>query len=320
MDNSGTKTEKKVSIIIPVYNSSETLLRCVDSLLSQTYSKIEIILVNDGSTDDSVRICRVYERDYGNIIVVDKENGGVSSARNAGIDKASGDFIMFVDSDDWVDPEYCDLFVRHFEKESLIFSNPSAVSMKTDSIMRMNRKEALLLRGTGIESPCSKLFEAAVIKRGFIRFPERLSLGEDFIFVLRYLSCITGDLIRLEYSAYHYEIQENESLSKKIPTCEQTSFFYDQLSLAIKNLKISDSKSLFIRDRSCMLDFEKLIISDAGNRDVGFVERYRRIRRTMSCEVYRSICHAGVGSKNKIYELLYKKRMAFLLSAYFSVK
>ena len=320
MDNKCNKISEKVSVIVPIYNSRETLPTCIDSLLRQTYSPLEIILVNDGSLDDSLSVCRAYEQGYENIVVVNKANGGVSSARNAGIDRSTGDFIMFVDSDDWVEPNYCEVFIRHFEKESLIFSDPSSVSLDTEHILRMKRNEALLLRGVGIESPCSKLFEASVIKKECIRFPERLSLGEDFIFVLNYLSRITGDLLCLQCSVYHYERQDGESLSNKIPSCEQVECFYAQLVEAAKSLKIRDAKSRFILDRSCMLDLEKRIASDAKNRSMGFRERYRRIRRSMTSNVFKKTCHVGVGSKNIIYELLYKKRMAFLLSIYYMCK
>ena len=94
-----------ISVIVPVYNVEPYLCRCVDSILAQTYENLEIILVDDGATDRSGAICDEYARKDPRIRVIHKENGGLSSARNAGIDGATGDYLAFVDSDDWIDPE-----------------------------------------------------------------------------------------------------------------------------------------------------------------------------------------------------------------------
>ena len=96
----------KYSVIIPVYNAEKTLRRCVDSLLTQQYADAEIILVNDGSTDSGGEICKEYAASNRQVQYIDKANGGVSSARNAGIRRASGRYILFVDSDDSVVPGY----------------------------------------------------------------------------------------------------------------------------------------------------------------------------------------------------------------------
>lgn len=91
-----------VSIIVPVYNSEETLARCINSILDQQYRNIEVILVNDGSTDNSLNICREFAETDSRIIVIDKENTGVSDTRNRGIAQATGKYLHFVDSDDWI--------------------------------------------------------------------------------------------------------------------------------------------------------------------------------------------------------------------------
>ena len=93
----------KISVIVPVYNVEKYLAKCLDTILSQTFSNIEIICVNDGSTDGSRKILEEYKQKDSRVIIVDKENGGLSSARNAGMKVATGEFISFIDSDDWVD-------------------------------------------------------------------------------------------------------------------------------------------------------------------------------------------------------------------------
>ena len=99
----------KVSVIIPVYNVESYLRKCVDSIIGQTLINIEIILVDDGSTDRSGSICDEYRRQDGRIQVIHKANGGLSSARNVGIDAASAPYIMFLDSDDWAEPGFCEI-------------------------------------------------------------------------------------------------------------------------------------------------------------------------------------------------------------------
>lgn len=101
-----------VSIIIPVYNVNEYLEQCLDSVIGQTYKNLEIILVNDGSTDDSGKICDKYARKDGRIIVVHKENGGLSSARNAGIELMQGQYVSFIDSDDYVHQQYIEILLK----------------------------------------------------------------------------------------------------------------------------------------------------------------------------------------------------------------
>ena len=91
-----------ISVIVPVYNVEKYLRKCLESIINQTYKNLQIILVNDGSTDSSLSICKEYENIDNRIIVIDKENEGPAIARNVGLDSADGDFIAFVDSDDWI--------------------------------------------------------------------------------------------------------------------------------------------------------------------------------------------------------------------------
>ena len=102
----------KISVIIPVYNVEKYLKRCLDSVVNQTYKNLEIILIDDGSTDNSGKICDEYAQKDKRIIVIHKENGGLSDARNKGLDICTGDYISFIDSDDWVDLNYFDVLLK----------------------------------------------------------------------------------------------------------------------------------------------------------------------------------------------------------------
>lgn len=99
----------KYSVIVPIYNREKSIKKCVDSILRQSEKDFELILVDDGSTDNSLKICKDFEKTDNRIIVIHKENGGVSSARNAGIDVARGKYVVFVDSDDYVDNNYLEI-------------------------------------------------------------------------------------------------------------------------------------------------------------------------------------------------------------------
>ena len=107
----------KISIIIPVYNVSEYLDKCLTSVIGQTYSDLEIVCVNDGSTDSSLDILKKYSRLEKRIIIVDQENVGLSGARNSGLAKSSGDFVMFLDSDDWLAQNACEVVIGIAEKK-----------------------------------------------------------------------------------------------------------------------------------------------------------------------------------------------------------
>lgn len=104
-----------ISIIIPIYNAERYLKKCLDSVLSQTYKDLEIVLVNDGSTDGSVMICREYEEKDARIVFISKENEGQGKARNIGLEKCRGEYVVFVDSDDWIHPEMLEKLCRSLE-------------------------------------------------------------------------------------------------------------------------------------------------------------------------------------------------------------
>ena len=102
-----------ISVIVPVYNAENYLHRCIDSILAQTFTDFELLLINDGSTDNSGEICNAYAQKYPCIRMFHKNNGGVSSARNLGLTKANGEWIVFVDSDDWIEPHYLNVLYQN---------------------------------------------------------------------------------------------------------------------------------------------------------------------------------------------------------------
>lgn len=183
---------KKISVIVPIFNSEKYLNRCIESILCQTYKNIEVILVDDGSTDNSGRICDLYKNKNSNIQVIRKCNGGQSSARNKGIEIATGDYIAFVDSDDWIANdiyEYCINLSEATNSDVVDFKCIFTKGENTNpqqncdfNIKIVEDKEILrdyLLRGQTEKapfSPCRKLYKSNLFTK--IRFPEG-KINED---------------------------------------------------------------------------------------------------------------------------------------------
>ena len=170
--------EKKISVIVPVYKVEEYLCRCVDSIINQTYKNLEIILVDDGSPDSCGRICDEYAEKDSRIKVIHKENGGLSSARNAGLDIATGDYIGFVDSDDFIDAEMYSMLYEMIKNADVEISGVNGRSFVEEEHLlpyiagrkniskEQSCEEAIkgLLLRTFNSSVCSKLFLGSLFK------------------------------------------------------------------------------------------------------------------------------------------------------------
>lgn len=192
----------KYSVISPVYNAEETLSRCIDSLISQNNSDAEIILINDGSKDQSGKICREYASKYDCIKYIEQANAGVSAARNAGLDAASGEFVTFVDSDDFVSEDY----FKALDQAETDFSVFLLQTIRDDGIRDSqfsqklksapNHTERVLnIIADRIAGPVAKKFRRAIIEEHHLRFKQDLTIGEDFIFGLEYMLCCASSQI-----------------------------------------------------------------------------------------------------------------------------
>ncbi len=216
----------RYSVIIPVYNAEKTLRRCVDSLLAEQYADAEIILVNDGSTDGSEEICRAYAAEAENIRYIKKENGGVSTARNAGLDIASGEYILFVDSDDYAAPGYfsiiesvCDETPGDLIQFSCQQDNGRQIYGRPFSPLNVHTRKALMpyisdaiCRKT-INGPVAKLYRREIIESHHIRFPVGASVGEDRVFNIVYTFYIQSYVVS-EKVVYVVNTENEESLTR----------------------------------------------------------------------------------------------------------
>lgn len=210
-----------ISIIVPVYNSALYLEKCIDSILSQTYSNLELILINDGSTDSSREIMETYKKSDARIVLINKINTGVSDSRNTGIKASSGQMICFIDSDDWVDSDYLEIFTSNFENNNTLLIQSlnrngtlkniykyKSYSIKTDIDPLFTDNNLLYCGG-----PMAKFYDQSVIQKNNILFDKNVTYGEDLIFFLEYIK--HSDFIRfLPDAKYHYRLTEG-SLSTK---------------------------------------------------------------------------------------------------------
>ena len=220
-----------VSVIVPVYNVEKVLHYCVDSILNQTYTDFELILVDDGSTDNSGMICDEYSKKDIRVAVVHIENGGVSKARNKGIELAKGDYICFVDSDDYISANYLEELIttkEEFPDYDSVWCGFQTVSDYKEADLKINifseeevyskltRKDIMTLHEKWLsQMPWNKLFKTDTIKNNSICFREDLSLGEDVIFNLDYLNHTNGKIIIVNKALNYYLRSGSESLDNK---------------------------------------------------------------------------------------------------------
>ncbi len=232
--NEGSSSKNKgpiISVIVPVYNVEEYLKQCVDSILSQTLREIEIILIDDGSTDKCPLICDEYAESDERIYVIHQENKGVSAARNAGLRLAKGEYIAFIDSDDLVAPEYLSILLRHMGPSGMtacdyVYEWVPTVKKRTDAhpsqdyeTVVMERAEAqmsILCGGKFDGHPFCKLFDRKLIEDNQIFFCEDISYAEDVLYVLQYLSHLTSEIVLIRVAPYYYQYRNQSATSQRI--------------------------------------------------------------------------------------------------------
>lgn len=206
-----------ISLIVPVYNMEQYLERCMKTLLSQTKSEYEIILVNDGSTDLSPQICDEYAEKYPNLVkVVHKENGGLSSARNAGMTVAKGSFVVFPDPDDWIEADYVEQFLTLQEKYNsdlicvghyIDFDNDTIAAnegQKRRTMSAAEAKKALLIPPCMNGFAWNKLYHLDIIRKYKLEFLNDVGTTEDLDFAFRYLEYCNTVCFAPEVRTYHY--------------------------------------------------------------------------------------------------------------------
>lgn len=223
--------QTKISIIVPVFNVEKYLDRCIKSIYAQTLKDYEIILVNDGSKDNSLALCRKYAESDKRITVIDKENGGAGSARNAGLNVAKGDYIAFPDADDWFEPNmYEELYALAKSGDyDIVFSGVNNYSQDLQYINTIHcpvvdfktqnecRKSIMTLFPTTLvfDSPCNKLYKRELIVENGVRFTD-LRRCQDAVFNLDVYRCAKS-VKSTEKAYYNYINNDIGKVNKKFP-------------------------------------------------------------------------------------------------------
>ena len=305
--------DELISIIVPVYNAEKTLRRCVRSLMGQTYRNLEIILVNDGSKDGSLGLCREFAGEDARIRVIDQPNGGVSSARNAGLDAATGTFVMFCDSDDWTEPDWCAAMGGNYEEGNLTICEIDRDDIPLEKaeypqILETAQRKDFLHRPLLMCALYNKFFVRNVIEDNHLRFPEQLSLGEDFAFVLSYVCAIGGNLRYLRRGAVPLRHHRRKYAFQKGAV------------LGAVRLLLPDGHGFHGKARSdgcgkrgdtgpvCAVPFERLLTSISRREDLSCREKMALAGKIGKMESFASCRGDVISWGSPVYQWLFRKK------------
>lgn len=248
----------KISIVVAVYNAEKTLKKCVESLLNQTYNNIEIILVNDCSKDNSLDICTEYSKTNDNVKVISNEkNSGVSATRNNGINNSTGEYICFVDSDDYVESNYIEVLYYYYQKYNTVpicgFVYHDEYNHAKPVKYSWNGNEELVSLGEAfrlkselyLTALWNKLFDRRLIVEKNIRFDTNISVGEDLRFSVEYFDKNNiSEVYVLKKPLYHYmKLSGNSLISGFVDDFDREKKSLNLIrNLAIKYNKNADAE------------------------------------------------------------------------------
>lgn len=325
----------KVSIIVPVYNMQKYLDRCMNSLVNQTIDSYEIILVDDGSMDDSPKICDDYVMKYSNIKVIHKKNAGLGMARNSGLELASGEWIGFVDSDDFIE---LDMYKRLYELA--INNNADMVSCFTYSKESASRNEYKVFNGkeeieeivygmvgtppevetdmTFGMSVWRSIFKRSVLEENNIKFvSERKYSSEDIPFNLQYFSKINR-VVYTNQGFYHY-CYNSESLTH---TFKEEKFEREKALVELVRSLLSyfgtEEKNRLSADRMFITKTRITLLNCSyATKELGLRKIYQIIRRIVNDSEVKRIINGYPGhmfkKKRKLFYILIKRRLSLCI-------
>lgn len=235
-----------ISIIVPVYKVEKYIDRCVESIINQTYKNIEIILVDDGSPDNCPKICDEWAKKDKRIRVIHKENRGVSSARNVGIDVAKGKYIGFVDSDDYIEKEMYEMLVRAINSDRKIDlavcdikDDNNSVESNTEVFEIIDKKNVISAKFPLGGYVWNCIYKREIILKNLIKFDPKITYGEDMIFFVNYIKNIkSNDVAHVKKRLYNYSITESSINNARLEKNFQNIYnCYNSVLIALEILK-----------------------------------------------------------------------------------
>ena len=290
----------KVSVIIPVYNAEKYIVECIESLLSQTLQECEFIFVNDGSNDNSREIIQKYQKLDNRIKLINQKNQGVSIARNVGLSMAAGEYVGFVDADDYIEKDMyevlynsakennCDVVVSNFESELEGHKIITKYSFPLNTVLEKDYIEQELLqyflKKDDLNTTCNKIYKNKVIRENNVNFPEKIALGEDGMFNMQFFS-YASTMKYVDYTGYHYKevagsatrnISEKDYFKRALEVYRlQLPEIYtgkvDQVKMwQLKSIKLVNSVMSYIH------------IYFSPSKDISFSKRYKYVKKMIN--------------------------------------
>lgn len=324
-----------VSVVIPIYNVEKYLKKCIDSILNQSFKDFEIILVNDGSTDRSLRICNEYEKKDCRIILINKKNGGLSSARNAGLNVAKGKYISFIDPDDCINENYFNILVEKGEKNNcdIIVSGYKTVPnnknvIPTYKLNTVLKGKEFILSSDNVHSKNELcfvwryLYRLKLIKQNKILFNENIFIGEDVVFNLEAL-VNSNRVMAVSDILYYYTIDNSTSLMRSKIKKNLEESLIEQYSIRndlsiryelLKNKKYKNDMSQYYINNIYNLIIENLILKNDTNLKLSikkitkydmFKDSVKRLGFRYKCSNYKEYIFF-IAIKFRIYEIVNK--------------
>ncbi|MBO5428229.1 MAG: glycosyltransferase [Prevotella sp.] len=239
----------KVSIIIPIYNTEAKLRACLDSIASQTFTDFECLMVDDGSEASTADICDEYSQRDKRFVAIHKKNGGVSSARNLGIDNAIGEWICFVDSDDRIKPEHIfsllqaasnDVDIVLCGYEDVLPDKVATHSYDNDKYVGKEKIREFLAESDVLSYmiPWDRIYRSEIIREYNIRFDQRLSISEDRLFCYDYIIYAHG-VATISFVGYIHDAKDEQSLSRRKHSLSTYTYRYKVMSDAKKKIAVA---------------------------------------------------------------------------------
>lgn len=302
-----------LSVIVPIYNSEKYLQRCIDSILRQTYRNFELILVDDGSVDQSLKICEKCARDDERIKIISKANGGCVSARKLGVKIASGSYITFVDSDDWIEDDWfenlcntvqvhdADILIAGFkidnEGNTEKVRNEIEDGLISGEKMLREFKERMLYSGRFFSfgvypSVWNKLYKTSLVKDIIPTVDDKITMGEDV--ALSYPCLEEAELIEVAniFAGYHYctNADNDQAMTRvyEVSYFEKVHKVYDQLEQRIRNANIQYQLK-FYKLYLLILGIERIFISDSLSDQ----QKILLVRQALERPEYKQIFDIG---------------------------
>tara|TARA_R100001369_G_scaffold24135_1_gene44439 strand:+ start:1086 stop:2078 length:993 start_codon:yes stop_codon:yes gene_type:complete len=316
----------QISIIIPVYNSENTIERCIKSVQKQSYQNFETIIINDGSKDDSLNAIQKLIKNEEQFSVINQPNQGVSTARNKGLERATGKFITFLDSDDEMAEEYlaeliadylskadtdlvCQGIIKIFSNKRIVVAQEKSRCFKANDYRGLFKDAKISLKG----NPVSKLFKSEIISQYNLRFKTDITYNEDKIFVLEYIYNCKGQILFSSISNYKYYINSG-SLSHSILRPDDYWRPYQYFKNLLKNkfqinYKSLDFEIIYDNFKKYLHMYVNAVLVHESNNIKDYFVRFNK----EDWEIYKYISVYKSSSLRRIFDFLFLREKVIIL-------